>query len=141
MKPEKFDTLGKRLRYFREVEVRESREKFTEGLDITPRTLERYENDESAPDASFLTKLNAKYLGTLNLDWILTGRGNLYIGEASSEPARTAEERKEFYDIILEKMHRQLDRIYGERDFLKLATLQSLLNLTDPKDDKDSTLK
>jgi len=141
MKQEKYDTVGKRLRYFREAEVRESREKFTEGLDITPRTLERYENDESAPDASFLTKLNAKYLGTLNLDWLLTGRGNLYMGLALSEPGHTAEEKTEFYDFVLEKMHQQLNRIYGERDFLKLATLQSLLNLADPKDDKDGNLK
>lgn len=141
MRAEKYDTVGKRLRYFREEEIGESREKFTEGLDITPRTLERYENDESAPDASFLTKLNAKYRGTLNLDWLLTGRGNLYIGVDWPEPGHTAEEKTEFYDIILEKMHQQLNRIYGERDFLKLATLQSLLNLADPKADKDENVK
>jgi hypothetical protein len=42
------------------------------------------------------------------------------------------EKEPEYRDSILEKMHRQLDRIYKERDFSKLAALQSLLNLADP---------
>lgn len=130
-----YDTIGKRLRYFREEEAGESREKFVQGLDITPRTLERYENDESAPDASFFTKLNAKHRQTLNLDWLLTGRGSLYLkGAPASEKA--GEPETAYHDVILEKMHRQLDRIYEERDFLKLAALQSLLNLAVPPEEE-----
>lgn len=131
MKVDKYDTAGKRLRYFREEKAGESREKFSEGLDITPRTLERYENDESSPDASFLTKLNTKYQGMLNLDWLLTGRGSLYIYKTNHEPVKSNEEAKEYYDVMLEKMHQQLDRVYRQKDFLKLAALQSLLNLID----------
>lgn len=131
MNSEHLGTIGKRLRYFREEKIGESRERFTQGLDITPRTVERYENDESVPDAAFLTKLNAKYHEKINLDWLLTGRGNLYL--RGNFPAPTAKEgEEEYYDIILEKMHQQLDRVYLERDFLKLSALQSLLNLIDP---------
>jgi transcriptional regulator with XRE-family HTH domain len=139
MKVDKYDTAGKRLRYFREEETGESREKFSEGLDITPRTLERYENDESSPDASFLAKLNAKYQGMLNLDWLLTGRGSLYINKTNHEPGKTREEEQEYYDVMLEKMHQQLDRVYRQRDFLKLSALQSLLNLIDREKEKDKS--
>lgn len=127
----KYDTIGKRLRYFREEEVGESRDRFVQGLDITPRTLERYENDESAPDASFFTKLNARYREIINLDWLLTGRGNMYL-KGTADPEKAREEEGAYHDVILEKMHAQLDRIYEDRDFLKLAALQSLLNLADP---------
>ncbi|MBI4823758.1 MAG: helix-turn-helix transcriptional regulator [Nitrospirae bacterium] len=133
---EKYDTIGKRLRYFREEDLGEPREKFVHGLDITPRTLERYESDESHPDAQFLTKLNAKYQGSINLDWLLTGRGNLYLA-SKVEPETTKEASTPYSDIIIEKMQEQLRRIYNERNFLKLATLQSLLNLLDPESKKD----
>lgn len=134
---ENYDTIGKRLRYFREEEIGEPREKFVHGLDITTRTLERYENDESYPDALFLTKLNAKYQETINLDWLLTGRGNLYLA-SKPETASTKETSQEYYDVILGKMHEQVDRIYKERDFLKLAALQSLLNLIAPENKPES---
>lgn len=112
-------------------EVGESREKFVAGLGITPRTLERYENDESEPDASFFTRLNAKYHGKVNLDWLLAGRGGIYIGGQGSS-VKAAETSLDYFDVILEKMHKQVDRIYKERNFHKLAALQSLLNLADP---------
>lgn len=133
MSVEKDNTIGQRLRYFREKEIGESREKFIQGLDITARTLERYENDESVPDGSFLTKLNSKYRESINLDWLLTGRGSLYIQHAHKALSSAEEDKEEYYDLIIEKMHRQLDRIYGEKDFLKLAAIQSLLNLADPE--------
>ncbi len=131
---EKYDTTGKRLRYFRKEKTGESREKFTQGLDVTPRTLERYENDESVPDASFLTRLNSKYQGNLNLDWLLTGRGDLYVKE-SFAAAAAREDAPEYRDIVLEKMQMQLDRVYREGEFLKLAALQSFLNLIDPENE------
>ncbi len=133
MSVEKGNTIGQRLRYFREKEIGESREKFIQGLDITARTLERYENDESAPDGSFLTKLNSKYRESINLDWLLTGRGSLYIQDAPRALSSAEEDKEEYYDLIVENMHRQLDRIYSEKDFLKLAAIQSLLNLADPE--------
>lgn len=132
MTVEIYDTIGERLRYFREKEIKESREKFIQKLDITPRTLERYENDESVPDASFFTRLNSKYHETINLDWLLTGRGNLYVTK-EVKPESTKEAESEYHDVILERMHGQLNRVYKERDFLKLSALQSLLNLVDPE--------
>lgn len=132
---EKYNTIGGRLRYFREKEAGESREKFIQGLDVTARTLERYENDESVPDGAFFTKLNSKYRETINLDWLLTGRGSLYL-EERFEPRAMGEEEDQYYDLVLEKMHRQLDRIYKEKDFQKLAAIQSLLNLADPEEEK-----
>lgn len=135
MAVEQYNTIGGRLRYFREKEAGESREKFIQGLDVTARTLERYENDESVPDGAFFTKLNAKYRETINLDWLLTGRGSLYL-EERFEPRAAGQEEAEYYDLALEKMHRQLDRIYKEKDFQKLAAIQSLLNLADPEEKK-----
>jgi transcriptional regulator with XRE-family HTH domain len=132
-------SIGQRLRYFREKEVGESREKFIQGLGITSRTLERYESDGSVPDGAFLTRLNSKYRETINLDWLLTGRGSVYLApEPGPESAASAarEDESDYYDLVLEKMHRQLDRIYREKDFLKLAAIQSLLNLTDPEEKK-----
>jgi transcriptional regulator with XRE-family HTH domain len=135
MDVEQYNTIGGRLRYFREKEVGESREKFIQGLDVTARTLERYENDESVPDGAFFTKLNSKYRETINLDWLLTGRGSLYLQERF-EPQAAGEEEGQYYDLVLEKMHQQLDRIYREKDFQKLAAIQSLLNLADPEEKK-----
>ena len=132
---EEYDTTGKRLRYFREKETSQSRGKFIEGLGITARTLERYENDASYPDASFLTSLNSKYAGKLNLDWLLTGRGTLYMQPQIKQMGLKEEEG--YYDVVLQKMHQQMDRVYSERDFEKLATLQSLLNLIDPGEDHE----
>ncbi len=129
-------TIGQRLRYFREQEVGESREKFIQGLGITSRTLERYESDDSVPDGSFFTRLNSKYSETINLDWLLTGRGSVYLPPELSPESAAQEEESDYYDSILEKMHRQLDRIYREKDFLKLAAIQSLLNLADPEEKK-----
>lgn len=137
MNIEEYDTIGKRLRYFREEEAKATREKFAEGLGITARTLERYESDLSAPDAAFLTKLNAKYQGTINLDWLLTGRGSLYVPGEPAPPAVAKEEAGQYHDITLERMHEQLNRIYAEKDFLKLAAIQSLLNLADQKSKKE----
>ncbi|GAB4387538.1 MAG: hypothetical protein Kow0025_01680 [Thermodesulfovibrionales bacterium] len=127
------DTIGKRLRHFREEEAGEAREKFASGLGVTPRTLERYENGDSSPDASFLTRLNAKYRETLNLDWLLTGRGDIYLKGPHAPEGGAREPEDGYQDLILERMHRQLDRIYREKDFLKLAAIQSLLNLADPQ--------
>lgn len=129
-------TIGQRIRYFREKEVGESREKFIQGLDITARTLERYENGESVPDGAFLTRLNSKYRETLNLDWLLTGRGSVYLAREFSPDSGASEEGGDYRDLIIERMHRQLDRIYKERDFQKLAAIQSLLNLADPEEKK-----
>ncbi len=136
MPVEGYNTIGQRLRYFREKEIGESRGKFIQGLNITARTLERYENDESVPDGSFLTKLNSKYRETINLDWLLTGRGSLYL-QKDFESQTAQEEEGEYYDLILERMHKKLDRIYKEKDFSKLAAIQSLLNLADPEKDRD----
>lgn len=127
-------TTGQRLRQFRLKEAGESREKFIKGLDITARTLERYENDESMPDAQFFTRLNAKYHGRLNLDWLLTGRGDLYMAEPSAGGLHVRQEPGDFRDVILDRMHKQLDLVYAEKDFQKLAALQSLLNLLSPED-------
>lgn len=129
-------TIGQRLRYFREQEIGESREKFIQGLGITSRTLERYESDDSVPDGSFFTRLNSKYSETINLDWLLTGRGSVYLTPEFSPESATQEDESDYYDSVLEKMHRQLDRIYKEKDFLKLAAIQSLLNLADPEEKK-----
>jgi len=134
---ENLKTIGQRLRYFREKEIGESRERFVQGLDITTRTLERYENDESTPDGAFFTRLNGKYREVINLDWLLAGRGNLYITPRLESPGGTKEAVIGYQDVILERMHGQLDRIYAERDFLKLAALQSLLNLIDPEGEKE----
>lgn len=135
---EDYDTVGKRLRHFREQEAGEAREKFARGLGVTPRTLERYESGESFPDASFFTRLNAKYQGSLNLDWLLTGRGEIYLRGPVAPEGAARESGDDYRDLVLERMHRQLDRIYLEKDFLKLAALQSLLNLADsPEDKKD----
>jgi|GEM_PF-5454747 transcriptional regulator with XRE-family HTH domain len=136
------DTLGKRLRYFREHEVGETREEFVVGLGITPRLLEKYESDKTVPDAQFFTKLNAKHHGLINLDWLLTGRGGIYIKGVQSEKKVSREGEQVYMDNVLEKMHRQLDKIYKERDFLKLAAIQSLLNLAEPREeDSDEEAK
>jgi transcriptional regulator with XRE-family HTH domain len=129
-------SIGQRLRYFREKEVGESREKFIQGLGITSRTLERYESDDSVPDGAFLTRLNSKYRETINLDWLLTGRGSVYLTPELGPESAAREDEGDYYDLVLERMHRQLDRIYREKDFLKLAAIQSLLNLTDPEEKK-----
>ncbi len=138
MSLEELNTIGQRLRFFRVEEAGESREKFIQGLGITARTLERYESDESVPDGSFLTRLNSKYSDeTINLDWILTGRGGIYLQREHGPQGALEEEEQQYRDLIIDTMHKQLDRIYREKDFYKLAAIQSLLNLADPEKSTD----
>lgn len=69
-------TVGERLQHLREKQLKQSREKFIEGLDISPRTLSSYEKNETSPTAEFFEAVWAKYNKILTLDdfnWLLFG--------------------------------------------------------------------
>ncbi len=70
-------TIGQRLKNTRKKILQISREKFVEGLSISTKTLENYENDGTSPDANFFTLLWGKYhdqLSMSDLDWIMWGK-------------------------------------------------------------------
>lgn len=69
-------SVGERLQYLREKQLKQSREKFIEGLEISPRTLSSYEKNETSPGTDFLQKVWDKYHAQLSLDdfnWLLFG--------------------------------------------------------------------
>lgn len=69
-------TIGERLRFIRDKTLAVSRANFIKGLDISARSLESYEKNETSPDARFLTRLWAKYSEQLSIEdfnWLLTG--------------------------------------------------------------------
>ena len=70
-------STGARLRFLKEKLLKKiSREKFVEGLGISARTLQSYEEDETSPGADFLQHLWNKYhdqLSWADFSWLLTG--------------------------------------------------------------------
>ena len=98
-------TVGERLRFLREKTLGLGREKFVDGLEITPKTLERYENNESSPDAEFLNRLWLKFHDRISLqdfEWLLLG--NKIAAEEGADykvkPLLTGEEQ-EYLDKLL----------------------------------------
>lgn len=71
------DTLGQRLRYFREEILGATHREFAKGTPARMEDVAAFELDEAIPDARFLTALHSKYHEVLEeplLEWLLGGR-------------------------------------------------------------------
>jgi transcriptional regulator with XRE-family HTH domain len=93
-------------------------------LNITPQALSNFKRKGEIP-TDLVIQFADKF--KLSVDWLRTGHGQV----------ETREPEAEYMDIILEKMIGQMKRIYKEKDFYKLAAIQSLLSLSDPEKERD----
>ena len=97
-------TIGERLRFLREKTLSLPRDRFVEGTGITPKTLERYENDETSPDANFINKLwhkYSRYLALQDIEWLLTGVRAAEEDAAYRVTPILTEEEKEYVQKLL----------------------------------------
>jgi len=71
--------IGKRLK---EVRGRLSQKEIAEKLNVYWNTYARYERGERIPNLDFLIRLH-KVFNNINLHWLITGEGNMYIRKLS----------------------------------------------------------
>lgn len=64
-------TMAERLAYFRAHVVRLPMAEFCDRLGIMPTEMAAIETGAAMPDSRLLTRMNAKFRGRLNLDWLL----------------------------------------------------------------------
>lgn len=67
--------LGKRLKQFR-TKLNLSVEQIAHSIDVNPRTYGGYERGEREPSFVFYQNLSKKY--SLNIDWLITGEGDIF---------------------------------------------------------------
>ncbi len=75
-------SLGERLKVWRE-HLQLSQQQFCKQTGIAMRTYQSYENDERSPGSSLLTAI-AKT--GLNVNWLLTGEGQMQMALSSTNP-------------------------------------------------------
>ncbi len=74
-------SIGKRIKELR-AELNISSAKFAAAIDIPVRTIGSYERNEVQPGAKFLKALIDCYY--VNVNWILTGKGNMFISQKTN---------------------------------------------------------
>ena len=74
--------IGNRLRQVRN-DLNLSQEEFAERFGISQRTYTRYERGETEVPSEFLRKISE--LGDYDMNWLLTGRGQMHFQEAGFE--------------------------------------------------------
>lgn len=133
-------TIGERLLFIRKKKLALSREKFVEGLEITPKSLERYENNETSPDANFLYGVWMKFHDQLSLDdldWLITGNRRAAAEEEAEYkvvPMTTPEEQE-----YLEKLLRVLRNPATKRAIQE--NIDTFLKVPKPEDPLDDEKK
>ncbi|SMO74869.1 Helix-turn-helix [Balnearium lithotrophicum] len=88
--------LGERLKYLRKS-LGLTQEELAQKLGISMMTLRRYESNKSQPDAEVLTKLLKLF--HVNLNWLLTGKGNMFINNEHNIPVPSPIDRELFQRI------------------------------------------
>ncbi len=93
--------IGKRIKKLRS-ELNLSSIKFAESLDIPVRTIGSYERNEAQPGAKFLKALVDCYY--VNINWILTGKGNMFISEKTNKDLNYISLLKEKFNLTEREM-------------------------------------
>lgn len=106
----RFMSYGIRLRKIRD-KLNLSQQEFAEKLHTTQATVSRYEKDLRMPDADFLEKLTELY--HLNINWLLTGKGEMFLGQTSQTSEFQANNNE------LEKQQKRLQDLQKQVDLLK----------------------
>jgi len=91
IKPNVFGTFGLRITQIHK-EISISKEEFSESLEVSKRTLQRYENDERTPDLCFLKLLCFKH--DINPMWVLFGKGEMIEKAHCSQLSNEAQLKK-----------------------------------------------
>lgn len=73
--------MQNRFKEFRKT-LKLNQEELANKLEIPYQTISKYERGENKPSADVLTKLGEKC--NLNIDWLLTGRGEMFINNESN---------------------------------------------------------
>ncbi len=70
--------MNNRLKQFR-IALKLQQGEFAQKLGIYQQQLSKYEGGHNKPSIEFLIKLNEIF--NLNIDWLLTGKGNMFINQ------------------------------------------------------------
>jgi len=124
--------IGERLR---EIRGKESQENFSHKFNLFQTDISRLERGEvTNPSIELLLKICINNDPKIPLMWLLIGEGEKY--EGGSDDRKVSKEQDDQYpdntDSKLNKLSIQLQRIYEEGDFRKIASIQSILDLADP---------
>ena len=77
----KIMTIGKRLKEIRK-ELKITSKELADELGIPVRTIGSYERNEAQPGPKFFNNIHEKY--NININWFLTGKGNMFVSEKTS---------------------------------------------------------
>ena len=112
--------LGKRLKTLRET-LGITQKELARTLGVSEMTIRRYEANKFQPDAEVLSKLAKAY--NINLHWLLTGEGEMFIKREHKTPTEKASivpELASFLALLPEEQQKQLASIFKE--FLKTSS-------------------
>ncbi|MBQ4123693.1 helix-turn-helix domain-containing protein [bacterium] len=74
-------TIGKRLKEIKK-ELKITSKELADELGIPVRTIGSYERNEAQPGPKFFNNIHEKY--NININWFLTGKGNMFVSEKTS---------------------------------------------------------
>lgn len=92
-------SIGKRLREFRE-NLHFKQEELADKLELSKQAISKIETDVNYPTAQVLIKLALDY--NLNSDWLLTGRGNMFIQKNPSQEINMEKIKSEVNLMLLD---------------------------------------
>jgi transcriptional regulator with XRE-family HTH domain len=100
--------IGKQLReLLREEKIKV--EKFAEFVEINPRTIYAYTSDQNDPKYELLLQIKKKYREktgkNINLDYLISGEGDMFITKQGAEAPYVSEEevKRIFNELLAEK--------------------------------------
>jgi transcriptional regulator with XRE-family HTH domain len=112
--------LGKRLKTLRKT-LGITQKELARTLGVSEMTIRRYEANRFQPDAEVLSKLAKTY--NINLHWLLTGEGEMFIKREHKIPTEKASivpELANFLALLPEEQQKQLASVFKE--FLKTSS-------------------
>ena len=89
-------SIGKRIKELRSV-LNISSAELAKSIDIPVRTIGSYERNEVQPGSKFLKALIDYYY--VNINWVLTGKGNMFISEKLNIDLNYITELKERFNL------------------------------------------
>ncbi len=113
--------LGGRLKLLRKVLGLTQRE-LAQVLGVSEMTIRRYESDKFQPDADVLAKLAKEF--NVNLHWLLTGEGEMFITRSMEEIPKTELLDRE----IIQKIFEVLEGFY-QQGLLKNVPEEELMEV------------
>jgi len=101
--------IGSRLKILRK-KCNKNQDEFAIFIEIDKQTLLRYEKGHRSPNGLFFKKIQKK-IPNINLHWLLTGEGDMYIPEPVSvldtnQTPNFAKTNNKEYNIVMEELYK-----------------------------------